>query len=403
MRLPTPARAATAAGILLATSVLLLAGDIAVVQIAGDEANVYPFFVQDANFTVAGMRITNAGGHDTVRAYEMFASSACGYAYPTQVRLVSVDGNGTWQTPAGWNVTLRRTSPGDTLSWRDSTRVTGNVTFVVVESLLTPDFLRGKDVATYVAHERAGRAPDLVVTTGNSTGNVVRYVQVHVNCQRDGTVVIERGAHPGTSIRYAYSSSEPWLAQLPRVQGLDFLYIARASEQPDNETYAVLAENLQRGGEFWTYSMREATVFDDAGIVPDRILRVGIAATLAGAVACLALALRREPVPLPPTPTDAAFAVAAAGQSHLLRLRQTWGLVGALLVPLLGAATYVLFAVVPFTAPTPMWDQTIGAIVLVLDAAVLVLWGLAWLRAHRDLVAWRNAWTRMDNVDLDAL
>ena len=423
MRLPSPARAATAAGILLATSVLLLAGDLTIVQMAGDEAEVVPFFLQTENFTVAGMRVTNAGSHDNIRAYEMFATGACGYAYrsPIVLSIDTADNATSTASPGRANVTMRS---GDGVTWRlpesfdyDDYRVTGNVTFYVVESMHTPDLLRGLDVSTYEQSRREGILPELTIelvnatenatpsTTSTTTGglHIQRIVRIHVNCQEDGTVLIERGPHPGTNVRFAFSSSEPWLSDLPVHQGVDFLYVAQANEQPDNETYALLADSLQRGSESWIYSMRVATVFDDEGILPDRILRVGVIVTLAGAVALLALALRRPDAPLPPAPTDAALAVAAAGESHLLRLRRTWGLVGALLIPLLAAATYVVFAIVPFTAPTPAWNTSIAGFVLVLDAAVLALWALALLRAHRDLTAWRRVWTRLDAVDLDGL
>lgn len=415
MRLPIPARAATAAGILLATSVLLLAGDLTVVQMAGDEAHAVPFYVQTENFTVAGMRITNAGGGDLIQAYEMFGYAACGYTYrsPSLVpyvpgnnstRLFFQDSNGTAWTYGNVTDPFVRTA------------VAGNVTFYVVESVNTPALLRGEDAATYRASHREAAPPEIHIVDINGTEDgtdsdaqedsvVVRRavtIRVSVGCQTNGQITIERGPHPGVNVRYAFSSSEPWLDDLPVHQGVDFLYVLRADEQPDNETYAALAESLRSGSEFWIYSMQHATVFDDEAIVPDRILRVGIVVTLVGALAFLALALRRSDRPLPPGPTDAAFALAAAGESHLLRLRRTWGLVGALLVPMLAAATYLLFNL-DYAPPSTDWYDGIGIAVLVLDAAVLALWGLALLRAHKDLTAWRAAWTRMEAVDLDAL
>lgn len=395
MRLPTPARAATAAGLMLAASVLLLAADLAVVQVAGDEADVVPFFVQTENATATGMRITNAGAHDTIRAFEMFGSSACGYAYGDPVHY---PGNATTGEHGviiiGSNLTA------------------GIVTFYVVESVDTIKVLRGESVDTYVTSRRQGADYGIEVTPSNQStavSGMARTVVVHVDCEGGHVVALER-LHGGNS-RFApdftsgglWQPPYDWYLDLPLNQGVDFLYVARADEQPDNETYLLLAQDLRRAGQFWTYAMQDATVFDGDGVLPDRLLRVAASLTLAGAVLFLALGLRAPAASVSPPPTDAAFALVAAGESHLRRLRQAWALVGALLVPILAAATYIVFAVAPFTAPTAGWDEWVGAVVVVLDAAAVALWAFAYLRAQRDLAAWQRSSKRMDDTDLDAL
>lgn len=401
MQLPPPRRAATSAGILLAVAVLLLAGDLAVLEATSAPADVLPFVVQTGNVTAVGMRITNAGGHDLVTGYEMFATAACGYTYRSPIFLRNATANTMANTTANatGNTTANATDDASaqpstidyTKSW-----VPGNVTFYVVESLLTPDIIRGIDVPAYVQKERFIAPPHLEPVEGDGT----RIVRIEVNCYGDGRVDIQRGPHPGTSTRFAFSSDEPWLALMPVPQGIDFLYVVRA-EGHDNETFALLGDNLLRGSQWWTYTMRHASVQDEQGILPDRVLRGGFVGTLAVACLLLGLALRRGTGSEPAPSAEAAYAVAAAGERHLLRLRQAWGVVGALLVPSLAAVTYLVWTA--YTLPWGRWSWQTFLAVVVLDLAVLALWAVTFRRVHQDLVAWRDAWTRLDRTTLDDL
>lgn len=384
MRLPSPARAATTAGILIVFAVLLFAADLAVVRTSGDEARFLPFTVQTDNATVVGMRVLNAGSHDLISAFEMFSSAACGQG---QRDVIRIGEDGSWSQSDAW--------------------VGGNVTFAILESRDTPDLVRGRSVPTYVEDDRQGPDPEKPPTVEETpirygmNGTALPTFTILV-CSQFEPLTVQRGERASPSMRFAFNSTEPWLADLPVAQGVDLVYVVRSGEQADNDTYEVLASDLQRGRQFWTYFMGMSTVHDDAGVMPERALRVGTAMTAGLSAVFLALGFRKTPGGPPAWGMDAAIAVAAAGEVHLRRLRRTWGLVGLLLIPLLAAATYTLFQT-EVTPPGEDWERTAHAIVLALDVAVLVLWALALLGAQRDLVAWRKAWTRFGAMDLDAL
>lgn len=379
MRLPPPARSAALAGALLAAAALLLGADLLVVRASGHEAQFIPFTVHKDNATAVGMRITNAERHDLVSVQEMFSHAACGQAVPY---------------PRAGEPFPRP--------------VIGTVTFAVLESKDTPGFLRGDPVPVY--HIEVRTAPDPANLTFDEGQTPAVLIQSNATAIRHRIVIVCTAVEPievrrereGGYVPVAYNVSEPWRFDLPFAQGVDFVYVVRAEDQRDNETYELLAQDLQRGGESWYFWMQFGTVVDETGIVPDRILRIAMLTTLAGAFAFLGISLRR-PAPTPvATHTDAALAVAAAGEQHLLRLHRTWTLVGALLVPLLAAATYSLWTA-RFTPPTRDWHETILWSALALDAALVLLWALTWRRVRADLAAWRKAWTRLDRTSLDDL
>jgi hypothetical protein len=405
MDLPDPQRARTAAGILFAVCILLFAGDVAIVKMAAADATVIPFTAFADNATAVGMRITNADQGDTIQAFQAIATAACGYVYrPILLAGESIDD-------------LRNMTPEEVdQRVRDSqTPVTGNVTFYVLESVHTPDLLRGEDVPTYLATPRsfddapisrvfdqasASPTPTSAPDDGSVIVHRAVYQTILAECFRVGGLDIDRTDDPGTRTIYALSSSEPWVALLPTAQGVDFVYVVR-NEDNDNETFALVQDSLIRSIPLWTQRMEQASVFDQQAKTPELVLRISFAATFTAALVLLGLSLRAAQQTAAPTSTDAAFAVAWAGEGHLVNLRNALCLVGALLVPVLGGATYLAWTM--HAPPWAAWNQQVLVAVHLLDLAVVALWALTLRRVHRDLVAWRQAWTRLHGTTLDDL
>lgn len=429
MRIPSPQKARTLAGALLAAAVLVLAADLLVVQVAGDNATTHPFLVETENSTAVGVRITNAGAGDAITAYEMLGAGACGSAYLPATRPPVILHNNTLPangTADGSRTVLRSNmATGDghvnwTFTLNRPIGIAGNVTFYVVESAHTADLLRGLEVPTYV-EDRRNPGSALTLTTTNVTdpanetdladstdwtGSSHRIVIIRTYCNMSGGVLhIERVSSipPGEGDRDGLHSTDPMLYQLPEDGGVDFLYVVDRRDN-DNETYALLVAEMQRNAEVWSYIMREATVYDDAGVLPDSLLRGATALLVVAALGLLALSARKRAVTLAPTGTEAAMGLAAVGEAHLRRLRNTWALVGAMLVPLLAAASLVVWWFVEASAgrPSSWWWQILGLVAL-MDLAVLALWALQLRRIQSDLHAWRRAWEPLDRTDLDVL